>query len=823
MALDREIERIEQDNKEYKITPYTIQYDSKAQSFFKGFTPKLATSGTLTALGAGACIASVLTGGIAGIAIGAVAGVVAGGYTIWTGVDAAHVSKARFKALGIGGKKENAGTIEVVKHSEEMAHKFTKLLEEYPDEKTFELEDGATYTRRDLQKRIKGYEREAYNGLNYILKQGLYVSDKIETLGKRKNLTPYEENLKKQYWDIMDRVSACVKSVASNRLYYNPYKGLIIDAMQKGCLLGDYHQINKIREAKAIGDKDNTIQLYFEMYERDLLESNSKKRPEQKPIDRREHEQLKRDKVKLEQDIESLKEEISKISQKSARRVQTAWNIRGQKKVLQKRTEELEDIIEELYQRLDEYEKKLAETKAKLGETQEKLEETDAKRKKALQEVFVVGQQHGRAVKTAWKHRGESRYWRGRAEDAEKTVGALYDGYTENEEISKGIIVGMIKDNAKRNNAHKKAMANSTAEAQRLFEENERLVRTNELAGLFLDEEMDRNDQLSQDLADKTSKLTSAKKQSKKDKATIEKMAGQLEDAYAGWYETEQEARNSYSSAKQLEEHNTELTAQNQRQKTKIGAQAKKIGAQGTQIKTQNKTIETQSKKIEELNADIDALVQGQTENIFTIAGLEGENERLVEERSAWQKIYEATAETAAELGWDLYKTRRELGEMTDERDAFELSTNELLGELNTTKIKLDEAEEELNNIQTKKEVSFFNMQWSGARKRLERILNKAEAHVDLTIEERSVVDETCKAVLGFIQVVREQDLETKTTEELNELNSTFKAIYNATKKGLVKISKADKDKLDSAVKMVQYRITHQTVVTQTTIEVTSK
>ena len=183
MALDKEIKLIEEDNSEYAINPYTIQYDSKAKRFFKGFAPKAGWGGLVTATIFGA--ATIATGGIAAATVGIVAGtsVALGALatTAYSGiVYRRNAAKSRFKALGVGGKEDSVGTIGVVEEYENYAYKYVKMMEDNPSQTKFTLEDGRSYSRRDLKKRIKENEDMAYHGLKYLLDQGIYTSRQLE-------------------------------------------------------------------------------------------------------------------------------------------------------------------------------------------------------------------------------------------------------------------------------------------------------------------------------------------------------------------------------------------------------------------------------------------------------------------------------------------------------------------------------------------------------------------------------------------------------------------------------------------------------------------
>ena len=347
MIKDNEILIIEESNNEYEINWNTIRYDGKAKRFFKGFTPKLTTSSAVMILSAVGCAATIMTGGLAavsGVVSASIAGAIGAGactYTIFNGVDASKVSQSRFKSIGIGGKEGLPGTIEIIEESERNAYRFSQLLANNPDVKKFKLEDGATYSRRDLKKRIKGYEHQAYNGLKYILKQGLHTSAQIEKLRTKSRLTEREEKVLEKYWDIMDRIGKCVKNVTSQRDSYNPYKGLIMDAMQGGCLLGNWEQNNRIRSIATIREKETTQELYFEMYERELLERNQVKEPAPKPIDRQEYEELKTRNAELSDQL-SHEQHMHKVATKNA------LNKRAQNKTLKAENAELNEKLQSL-------------------------------------------------------------------------------------------------------------------------------------------------------------------------------------------------------------------------------------------------------------------------------------------------------------------------------------------------------------------------------------------------------------------------------------------------------------------------------------------
>ena len=331
MPIDREYNNPEEEveevvEPEYIVNPYTIQYDSKAQSFFKGFAPKvtgfsgLAVAGVVTALTAGIGLA-----GIGGLALAGVAGagaLTSGYFAFSYGVDYTRCSKralknkkypannaiARDTTIDSESKKlvENIlGVIKFVKSNENEAYKFVAALNELendPNKKTIKV-DGAEYSKGELKRRIKGFTRLAYKGTKYLMQAAGEVSEVVERYRTKTNLTPKEEGKKKARWYILNQISECVRDITSKRSGYNPYKGLIIDSLHKGCLIGgsDYAN-NQIRDIVAINDKNKTTELYFEMYERAMLEEIQSRMPQPKTRE----EILAEENQKLRQANESL-------------------------------------------------------------------------------------------------------------------------------------------------------------------------------------------------------------------------------------------------------------------------------------------------------------------------------------------------------------------------------------------------------------------------------------------------------------------------------------------------------------------------------------
>ena len=283
MAKDNRIdsvEGIEAIGNEYDVNAYTIKYDSKVKRFFKGFAPKVGSGAAISGvIFAGLGVATIATAGVACLAGAGLIAAAGTSAVLGAGISVAYhgivyrknSAKARFKSLGVGGKEDNTGTIGVIEHYEELTRKYSKMLENFKSKNKFTLDDGATYSRRDLEKRVKECEDIVYHGLKYILQQGIEASEEINALRLKINLTQREEDRLDNYWDMMHRIGSCVEGLATGRREFNPYKELIIDAVNKGCLLGNDYYNNEIRSVANNKDKSEAEKLYSVMYEQRIL------------------------------------------------------------------------------------------------------------------------------------------------------------------------------------------------------------------------------------------------------------------------------------------------------------------------------------------------------------------------------------------------------------------------------------------------------------------------------------------------------------------------------------------------------------------------
>lgn len=277
--MDRKTREMYNLSHDYNVNQYTIGHYTNGQRFFNGFAPKVKygaiTSGAALAVYG---VATALTGGLFGLgvaaAVGASAAVGVVSQAAYTASDyAINLRKARFKNMGIGGEQANPGTIGLIKELEAEAYEAVQLLELQPNTKELDF-NGKIYKRKALEKKVKEEEQVVYHGLKYILDQGLFISDQINALiaviekgqmsGDQKRR---KEEALEGYFAQMDKISSCVKFVASQRSRFNPYKNLIVQYMTKGCLLGFNDEQNKqIRLLKGM-NKDRAFQLYSNMYE----------------------------------------------------------------------------------------------------------------------------------------------------------------------------------------------------------------------------------------------------------------------------------------------------------------------------------------------------------------------------------------------------------------------------------------------------------------------------------------------------------------------------------------------------------------------------
>ena len=322
---------------EHNVNPYTIKYDTNIEQFFKQFTPRTQSgilgtmglaAGSLLVLGASSVLPVVATiGGAAVLAI-----TTAGFATNRVISNTRAYSKVKFANRGVGGtefskaameelkecsrqlqdskKKEftvngikfhsrkelkdhmkdldgSIGFVEIVSETAKISRDVAILLNRNQNSSKLAY-NGTTYSRKQLEKIAEQNEIIAYQGLTHLLDKGLEISDEIKNLDRPKNKD--EQRQYKEFLRIMDRISDCVEGLASegnrpalgfdsfneNFDNYNPYKRVIVEAIGKGCLLGDDEQnkriinIAKQRKGKKI-NQELALQQYSNMYEAEAV------------------------------------------------------------------------------------------------------------------------------------------------------------------------------------------------------------------------------------------------------------------------------------------------------------------------------------------------------------------------------------------------------------------------------------------------------------------------------------------------------------------------------------------------------------------------
>ena len=359
--LEQEVEKILE---EYEINPNTIRYYSNVERFFRAFTPKIIGTGSLFAtsgLALAAIIGGAVTGGlgfIPAIVAGSVAGVATATSAVATislGVDAATVSRARYKNLGVKDTKE------LVEKMESEAYGYTQKLAELEQsgEKSIKLKDGNYYSARQLKKLIQGYEKEAYQGVKYLMKQAEKNTEKVENLRRSKNLTDNQKKEQAILWNELELIGECARNITSKRNDINPYKNVIVNALHKGCLIGRNDRENgEIRKHKIYKKINLTEELYHNMYEKNLLETNPPKQQLDEENVASEEIKLTRKEKKAEK-VRDLKKQIRELEARNAELVeanarkeeqrrgaiQRGWDQRAKAKYYQGKMEEVEDNL----------------------------------------------------------------------------------------------------------------------------------------------------------------------------------------------------------------------------------------------------------------------------------------------------------------------------------------------------------------------------------------------------------------------------------------------------------------------------------------------
>ena len=407
---------------EYEINPNTIKYHSRTKRFFRAFTPKIVgTSSALAVSGAAlaAAIGGVFTGGVLPIVVGVASSAtaaVSAAATISLGVDAATVSRARYKNQGVEGAKV------IVEKMESEAFELVQKLEQLTQsgEKTIQLKDGYHYNARQIKSLIAGYEKTAYQGVKYLMAQAEKNTKEIEKLRKAGKLSPSQKETKEKLWDELGLIGECVRNITSKRNDVNPYKNVIIKALHKGCLIGANDSENKeIRDNKRLKQMNFTEELYHNMYEKVLLTANPPKsvatpapEPAATPDPKPEPKEAKRS---FGQRIIRKLISMTKEGKRLIAEEEEAERLRDENDILHESYKSVVDNLDHQKGLTSRYKTEADNLKAQV----ETLEQ-DVAGAKAEANKYKKG--YERNVKRAFGNRGEARYFREGMEKAEDNL-----------------------------------------------------------------------------------------------------------------------------------------------------------------------------------------------------------------------------------------------------------------------------------------------------------------------------------------------------------------------------------------------------------------
>ena len=486
MKSDKEILQIEVIGTTYTINTLTEKYDGKTKRFLQNFLPRVGTGSLAGIIGAGLVVGAVVPATLlisgTGLAIGSIIGAGAigtvSGAGLYIGVDSISSAvqnspKRIFKAMQKGGEDELESAIQLIKDKVSVATAYKEVLADYPDEPKIEvLPEGDVKSRKQLKKEIKSNEKVATAGVIALLEEAMSLTESLRKIYKKINqgarLSDREESNKKNYELKLDKINECIKFVATSTKEKNPYKEAIIDAMLRGCWLGNYNQNQEIDKLKTTKNKHNALQLYYQMFERGIV------RPE--PVKRQVDEDLYSDALEqnrtLTAEKQQLEQQLQLSEQKRKRTIQTGWNQRGKKKQLQKANEQLEQQLQSSEQQLRISERK---RKSALRVAQKKTEIN-----KALQTQLEKAQKgYARGIQTAVDQRDKRKYWQQRAESSEQVLEAVYGNLTERERLIGRLVEEkqkILQETGEEAEQLEKFIEDLESEIESLEKQNSRLV-----------------------------------------------------------------------------------------------------------------------------------------------------------------------------------------------------------------------------------------------------------------------------------------------------------------------------------------------------------
>ena len=625
--LEQEVEKVLE---EYEINPNTIRYHSSIKRFFRAFTPKIVGTSSLLAtsgIALAAIIGGAVTGGL-GLVPAAIAGSVAGAATVASGVatislgvDAATVSRVRFKNLGV------EDTRAIVEKMESEAYDYTQKLAELEQsgQKRIQLKDGNYYTARQLKRLIQGYEKEAYHGVKYLMKKAEENTDQIEKLRKTRNISEAQKKQQAKLWTELEMIGECVRSITSKRNDVNPYKNLIISALHKGCLIGRNDRENgEIRKHKIYGKINLTEELYHKMYEKELLEQNPPKQEVETPKPTREEKKaektrtLKKQIRELEAQNEALEAQNQRTQARYESAVKRAVGKRAEARYFREEKEKVEDALAGnimASHKEDQMNKRFIQSVIeKLGSVEEENEVLEAQVEESARESLKYQTRYEKAVKRNVRFREDNR-------DLENARDSAIDELYETEDKLK-----------RTQDKHERATKHVATQVQRTRDAEYQVKSAETKLGA---------------LEDEVRAQISARKQAE---ANVTREIGKRKAA-----ETRIEALEGEARAQVNARQSAEQTAEREK---------------GIRVATESK-LNSANQTINEQNIRINEFVMAQQENIDTIVGLEVENDKLKQENGYWQSRAEDAEDTVRVVYGTTEALERSITKIQEELDSI--------------------------------------------------------------------------------------------------------------------------------------------------------
>lgn len=357
---------------------------------------------------------------------------------------------------------------------------------------------------------------------------------------------------------------------------------------------------------------------------------------------------------------------------------------------------------------------------------------------------------------------------------AEKLKGELEAYEQENKHLGDEITI--LQQNAEmKNNELNKALEENA-------KQKDKLTRVTNIAR----NKANKNKQLSQDLATAINSYTEALQENKETRQKLRQAEDERDRAIAGWYEVEQEADTSYSSAKQLENQLAKQTdslnrskKSNERLKKTNTEYEKALKDMSNKFETSHKELMDQFKENATLKAELNSA--------------KNRNQKLENENREVSSNYSKMSSTVDQLYEDLYNTQKELENIKSDNkvnlNAVEDLSSENINLKKTVKDLQQEVEDNKNSVAEYKAHQDYNRDFMKALHDLANLADKVEAHCDYTEEKENKTNSHIEALRGYVDVLRQQDFNKYTIDELREKRMYMKTLYDSEVKQLAKVS----------------------------------